>query len=67
MSLWKPVTSEPITTEKSVRVYNTETPQVEGYASISWALSGNVRYPRFYGWVRDFEGAVLDEKPTFRP
>lgn len=61
--LWKRVTSAPVTTERSVRVYRPDKPEIEGYVAVAW--SGT--QVRFYGSVRTepHGGKSLDDYPTF--
>ena len=75
MAIWEKATETPITSEREVRVVNTETGE-EGYVSVSWNKS---HHPRFFGpvvkldRVFDSEGfeiaepkkIVLDLDPAF--
>ena len=77
MATWTPASSEPLTTEREIRVRNVETGE-EGYAKVSWESSG-CGIPIIFGAVckldrvLDDEGfeiaepkrTVLDANPTF--
>jgi hypothetical protein len=76
MSTWKRATSEPLTTEREVRVYNTETGE-EGYIHVTRECTRD-HSPHFFGPVsrldRVFDAfgteieeptrTVLDANPT---
>lgn len=64
MASWKQATSDPITTEREVRVYNTETGE-EGYISLTWENQGhNVR---FFGSVCKVERYYDESGVEFLP